>query len=167
MRGFTLIEILVALTIVSVGVLAIGRFSLSVMDNGQVSRERLTALHFAEQFLEEWQKTDSVPTLDTNYCKTSVTWTSSTTPTVAPCPTTATTTSFVATCVPLFGSKLSYTISAKESPVCGPPKTNGPSFVFYSAVTAPNPKIKLVKVSWTRRGKTRSVFLTHVSKAHD
>ena len=165
MRGFTLIEILVALTIVSVGVLALGSFSISTLGNGQTSRERLTAVHFAEQFIEEWQQTDTLPTLDTSYCKTAVSWTVSTANTALPCPVSGTTTTSVATCTPLFGSQLSYTISATESRVCGPPKDGGSKFKFYSAsLPSSNPKTKLVKVSWTRKGKTMSVFLTHLSR---
>ncbi len=164
MRGFTLIEILVALTIVSVGVLALGSFSISSLGSGQTSRERLTAVHFAEQFIEEWQQTDTLPTLDASYCKTAVSWTVSTANTASPCPVSGTATTSVATCTPLFGSQLSYVISATESQVCGPPTGGGNTFNFYSAATPPNPKTKLVNVSWTRKGKTRSVFLTHLSK---
>jgi len=164
MRGFTLIEILVALTIVSVGVLALGSFSISMLGSGQISRERLTAVHLAEQLLEEWQQTDALPTLDSNYCKAAVNWTVSTANSVAPCPTSGTTMTSVAVCAPLFGAQLSYTVSATESRVCGPPKTGGSTFSFYSAATAPNPKTKLVNVSWTRKGKTMSVFLTNLSK---
>jgi prepilin-type N-terminal cleavage/methylation domain-containing protein len=164
-KGFTLIEILVALTIVSVGVLALGSFSISTLGSGQTSRERLTAVHLAEQFIEEWQQTDILPTLDANYCKTTVAWTVSTAKTALPCPVSGTTTTSVATCTPLFGTKLSYTISATESRVCGPPSNGGNAFKFYSA-TPPNsnPKTKLVNVSWTRKGKTRAVFLTNLSK---
>jgi len=162
-EGFTLIEILVALVIVSVGVLALGSFSISTLGSGQVSRERLTAVHLAEQLLEEWQKTDVLPTLDTNYCASLATWVQSTGDTSLPCPPIpGVIIKSEATCVPLFGAKLSYTISTTESPVCGPPKTGGNAFAIFSAATPP--KTKLVKVSWTRRGKTRSVFLSHVSK---
>jgi len=160
MRGFTLIEILVALTIVSVGVLAIGSFSISTLGSGQISRERLTAVHLAEQFLEEWQKTDTLPILNINYCNPAVAWTVLIAPTVLPCPISGTTTTSTASCIPLFGSKLSYNISAIESQVCGPSTTGVAPFVAFTGTTAP--KTKMVKVSWTHRGD-HNVFLTHVS----
>jgi len=160
MTGFTLIEILVALTIISVGVLAIGSFSIATLKSGQTSRERLTAVHFAEQFLEEWQKTDKLPTLDKkNYCNPASPWTKSTV-TSPTCPT-STTTSIASSCIPLFGSKLSYKIIAKESQVCGPPKTGGNIFTAFSG--APSPKTKFVEVNWSHKGNHK-VVLTHVSK---
>ena len=166
-KGFTLIEILVALVIISVGVLSLGSFSISTLSSGQVSRERLTAIHLAEQILEEWQKSGALPTLDsTNYCQAPAPWTATTLPTVAPCPTTKTMTVSTSTCTPLAGVKANYTIVVKESPLCGPSNIAGAPFVFYNGSTAvPNPKTKIITVNWTHSGKSRSVFLTHISQA--
>jgi len=163
-KGFTLIEVLVALTIVSVGVLAIGSFTISTLGSGQTSRERLTAVHFAEQVMEEWQQSGGLPMMDTNYCQTNAAWVKTTSSTPPPCPTSGVSTTSVASCIPLTGTKLAYDISAIETPLCGPPKMGGSAFDFYSAASPPFPETKLVRVSWTRKGKTRSVFLTHVTK---
>jgi len=161
-EGFTLIEILVALTIVSVGVLALGSFSISTLGSGQTSRERLIAVHLAEQLLEDWQQTDKLPKLD--YCKPTVAWNTSTV-TSPNCPT-QTTTSLASSCIPIVGSNrtynIPYNITAIESQVCGPSKSGGTAFVPFAGT--PTPKTKLVNVSWTRKGKTRAVFLTDLSK---
>jgi len=166
-KGFTLIEILVALVIISVGVLSLGSFSISTLSSGQVSRERLTAVHLAEQILEEWQKTGVLPTLDSsNYCQGIAPWIVTTPKTVAPCPTTKTMTVSTASCTPLFGVKANYTIVVKESPLCGPSSIANDPFVFYNgSALVPNPKTKVIIINWSHRGKPRSVFLTHISQA--
>jgi len=171
-RGFTLIEILVALVIVSVGVLALGSFGVSSMSSGQTSRERLTAVHMAEQIIEAWQSTDSLPILGTDYCQTATAWSTSTATSVAPCPTTDTITTSTATCAPTSGAKISYSITAKEARVCGAPAAGGNAMAFFGTTSvmgstisnANPPKTKVVTVSWTRRGVTRSVYLTHLSR---
>jgi len=171
--GFTLIEILVALVIVSIGVLAIGSFGISSMSVGQTSRERLTAVHLAEQIIEAWQSTDALPTLNTDYCQTAVAWTAATSTSTAPCPTTDTVTTSTASCITQSGSKITYSISAKESRVCGAPAAGGVSLAFFGTTSvipgatianANPPETKVVTVSWTRRGQTRSVYLTHLSR---
>jgi|GEM_PF-2339430 len=165
-NGFTLIEVLVALVIISVGVLSLGGFSLSSLGSDQVSRERLTAVHLAEQILEEWQQAGVLPVLDTsNYCKAVATWNISTAPTVAPCPTTKTVTISTASCTPLFGTQINYNIVVKESPLCGPSKVSGSSYVFFNGTVAvPKPVTKVVTVSWQHKGSSHSVYLTHLSK---
>lgn len=170
--GFTLIEILIALVIVSVGILALGNFGVASMSSGQTSRERLTAVHLAEQIIESWQSTDVLPTLDTTYCQSASAWSSSTATSVAPCPTTDTITTSTASCSPLSGAKISYAITTKESRVCGAPAAGGNAMAFFGTTSAMGstiananpPKTKVVTVSWTRRGVTRSVYLTHLSR---
>ncbi len=170
--GFTLIEILVSLTIVSIAVLALGSFGISTMTSGQISRDRLTAVHLAEQVVEAWQSTDALPALDTGYCQTASAWTTATASTVAPCPTTGTVTTSTATCSPLTGEKISYSISSTESQVCGPLPAGGAAFAFFGTSSvmgatisnANPPRTKVVTVSWTRKGTTRSVYLTHLSR---
>jgi len=170
--GFTLIEIMVALVIVSVGVLALGSFGISSMSSGQVSRDRLTAVHLAEQVIEEWQSTDILPVLDTNYCQTASAWVASTANTVAPCPTTDTVTTSTANCTPLSGEKITYSITTSESRVCGPQAAGGAAFGFYNTASVmgstisnvTNPRTKVVTVNWTQKGVARSVYLTHLSR---
>jgi len=170
--GFTLVEILVALVIVSIGVLALGSFGVASMSSGQTSRERLTAVHLAEQVIEEWQSTDALPTLNTDYCQTATAWSASTSTSAAPCPTTDTITTSTATCAPQSGAKISYAITAIESRVCGAPAAGGNAMAFFGTTSAMGatitnanpPKTKVVTVSWTRREVTRSVYLTHLSR---
>jgi len=170
--GFTLMEIMVALVVISVGVLAIGSFGISSITSGQTSRERLTAVHLAEQVIEVWQSSDVLPTLTTDYCQTATAWTTTTASTVAPCPTTDTITTSTATCAPLSGEKIAYTITAKQSRVCGPPAAGGNAMAFFGTTSAMGatianaapPKTKVVTVSWTRKGVSHSVYLTHLSR---
>jgi len=162
-KGFTLIEVLITLVVVTVGIMALSKFTIAMMGSGQASRERLTAVHLAEQIMEEWQQTDTLPTLDTTYCQTAAAWATSTTATVAPCPTSETVTTSTANCTPSFAAKSSYTISTSQSIVCGPAKTAGSSMVFFKDAT-PYPVSKVVTVSWTRKGATRSIYLTHLTQ---
>lgn len=170
--GFTLMEIMVTLVVTSIGVLAIGGFGISSMSSGQVSRDRLTAVHLAEQIIEAWQTTDALPTLTTDYCQTAAAWTTSQVASSAPCPTTDVVTTSTATCVSLSGEKIPYSISAQESRVCGPPAGGGTAYAFFGTASAMGsvianaapPKTKVVTVSWTRKGVDRSVYLTHLSR---
>jgi len=63
-QGFTLIEVLVTLVIVSVGMLALGSFYVTSINSEGVAQERIAAIHLAEQLVEDWQKTDVRPTPD-------------------------------------------------------------------------------------------------------
>ncbi|MBL1353690.1 MAG: type II secretion system protein [Zetaproteobacteria bacterium] len=62
--GFTLIEILVTLVIVSVGMLALGTFFASSIRTEGIAQERIAAVHMAEQLIESWQNTNTPPTPD-------------------------------------------------------------------------------------------------------
>lgn len=53
-RGFTLVEVLVSLVIISVGMLALGAFTLSVLASDNLSRQRTVATGLAEQELDRW-----------------------------------------------------------------------------------------------------------------
>lgn len=150
--GFTLIEILIALIISSVIILSLGAFSISIMDSGQLSRERLSAVHLAEQVLEFWQRdaNDYLPTIASDCSLT----TASSAPSY---PATA-------TCTPATGVSLSYTVVASETQATGPLPSNLSSFQsFTSAGFTVTPMTKVVTVSWAHKGTTRSVFLTHLS----
>lgn len=53
-KGFTLIEALVAMIIVSVTLLAMGAFTLAVMRSDNTAKQRTVGMHVAEQALEDW-----------------------------------------------------------------------------------------------------------------
>jgi len=154
--GFTLIEILVALVIVSVAVLSLGGFTLSMMGSSQVSRERLTAVHLAEQVLEYWQHNtgDYAPVINADCALTEATSLQN----------------YPVTCTPVAGVSIAYTIQAAKAPVTGPLPASSTSFAAFndpglnSVYTNNPPKVKAVTVSWSNHGKVHSVYLTHLSK---
>lgn len=153
-RGFTLIEILIALVIVSVGVLALGGLGITTLDSGQVSRERLTAVHLAEQVLEYWQQdaNDRLPSIASDCVLTDA----------------AGAVSYPATnsCTPTSGGVgIEYTIMANIARATGPLPSNLSSMQDFQSVGYTNtPETKLVKVSWSHKGESRFVYLTHVSE---
>lgn len=61
-RGFTLVEVLVALVVISVGMLALGAFYTSMIQQESVAQERIEAVHMAEQLIEDWERTNTPPT---------------------------------------------------------------------------------------------------------
>ncbi len=154
-HGFTLIEILIALVIVSVGVLALGGFGITTLNSGQVSRERLTAIHLAEQVLEYWQQdaNDRLPEVATDCVLTDA----------------AGVVSYPATnsCTPAAGGVgIEYTIAADIVRAIGPLPSDLNSMQNFSQPTGytNTPEVKLVTVSWSHKGENRSVYLTHVSE---
>lgn len=150
--GFTLIEILVALVISSVIILSLGAFALSIIDNGQVSRERLSAVLLAEQVLESWQR-------DTNDRLSTIAADCTLTPAAS-----APSYPVSVTCTPGTGVSIAYTIVADETQVSGPLPSNLSAFQpFGSSGFTVTPMTKVVTVSWAHKGRSRSVFLTHLS----
>ena len=150
MVGFTLIEVLVALVIVSVAVLSLGSFTISTMSTGQVSRERLSAVHLAEQVLEFWQHdaNDNAPVIGVG-CALS---------------TGAPNMPISVTCTPTTGIGISYTIQATQVQVSGPMPASLSSFQNFTKQGYNNtPQTKLVTVSWSNKGKSHSIYLTHLS----
>lgn len=152
--GFTLMEILIVLLITAIAMLALGTFSLSVMDSSTGSRERLTAVHLAEQVIEEWQhsSTDYRPDIASD-CSMSA-------------GTSAPPYSDVA-CTPTSGVKVPFTISASVSDATAP-LPNGAGNVAFATMSkqgfSNTPKLKLVTVSWSHKGKTKSIYLTHLTR---
>jgi prepilin-type N-terminal cleavage/methylation domain-containing protein len=147
--GFSLIEIMVALVIVSVAILSLGSFAISIIDNGQQSRERLSAVHLAEQVLEFWQQdtNDFVPAI-TSGCVL----------------TTGTSDSVRTICTPASGVSIAYTVDASATQASGPLPSNLTAFqLFTSAGLTLTPMIKLVTVSWQHKGTAHSVYLTHLT----
>jgi len=162
-RGFTLIEVLIALVVVTVGVLALSKFTVSIMGSGQVSRERLTAVHLAEQVLEHWQHdaSDYAPVIATADCAPGD---------AVGAPSYPVTT----TCTSGSGVGISYTVTVNESVAIGPmspgevpilPNRLTTLTPFKQKGYVNTPKTKVVTVSWSHKGATRSIYLTHLSPA--
>ncbi len=152
MAGFTLIEILVTLVIVSVAILSLGSFTVSIVGSGQVSRERLGAVHMAEQVLEYWQHdiNDYAPTISTTDCSLSA---SASAPIYG----------VSVTCTSASGT--SYAILSDQVQATGPLASNLTAFQNFTKQGYNNtPQTKVVTVSWAHRGKTHSIYLTHISQ---
>jgi len=66
-RGFTLVELLVALVIISVGLLALGAFTIGVLKSDKVAQQRTVAVHLAEQELEKWYQSGVAPAASTSF----------------------------------------------------------------------------------------------------
>jgi len=168
-QGFTLVEILVALVIVSVGMLALGSFYTSMISQEGIAQERITAVHMAEQLIEDWEANNTLPTPN---CLVAG---------AQPALALATATS---NCVPTKGTPIAYTILLNESAATAPlPVThpNNPSLnVANSLGVAMYPMltqsangnviansrpvmVRSVKVSWTHE-KKRTVQLTHITR---
>ncbi len=150
--GFTLIEVLITMVISAVIILSLGGFALSIIDNGQVSRERLSAVHLAEQIIEFWQRdtNDRLPTIASDCILTPA----------------ASAPSYPvnATCTPGTGVPIAYAVMANETPASGPLPSNLSAFqAFGSPGLTVTPMTKVVTVSWAHKGTTRSIFLTHLS----
>jgi len=153
-RGFTLVEVLVSLVIVSVAILALGGFAVGVMGSGQVSRERLTAVHLAEQVMEYWRH-DSIVSVTNDYAPLLDADCVLSPATSAPSYPVST------TCRPLSGARIEYTVARNQTAVNGPRLTDLNVFQPFSG--APTPMNDIVSVSWTHKGTARTVTLTHIT----
>lgn len=152
-RGFSLIEIMVALVIVSVAILSLGGFSIATLRSGQVSRERLAAVHLAEQILEHWQHdaNDYAPRIG-NDCSLSTSAAAQAYPVQV-------------TCASTVGVKASFDIYLNRQRAVGPLASNLTAFQPFSKQGyTTTPQTKLVKVTWRNKGKTHMVYLTNLSR---
>jgi len=152
MAGFTLIEVLIALVIVSVAVLSLGNFTILTMGSGQVSRERITAVHLAEQVLEFWQNdaNDYAPAIASD-CVSS---------TVGAAPSYP----LSVDCTPTSGIGISYTVQVSQVQVTGPLSNDLAAFQNFTKQGYNNtPQTKLVTVTWLNKNKSYSIYLTHLS----
>ncbi len=153
MRGFTIIEALIAMLIAMVALLAIGSFFITVLDQGQVARERLAAVHLAESLLEDWQNDaqDRFPGIRAD-CSTRP----FNQPRHYP---------VKATCSPS-SSPVHYQITADVVPAKGPlpPAPLAIRDFGRPAGFVVAPRVKVVKVAWTHKQQGREVFLMDVSR---
>jgi len=158
-RGFTLIEILIVLMLTAIALLALGTFSLSVMDSGTVSRERLTAVHLAEQVIEEWQRSsvDELPTINAD-CSMDASTSSIAVVKGSPETQTCASTSGNAT--------VNFTVEASVADANAPLPSDLANFQAMSGTIAfpITPMVKLVTVSWSHKGKSKSIYLTHLTR---
>jgi len=172
-QGFTLVEILVTLVIVSVGMLALGSFYTSMISQESIAQERISAVHMAEQLIEAWQANNTTPRPDCSVggvASPALVVGTATQNCVAP----------IAKGIPI-----SYTILLNETAAQAPlPVThpNNPSTTVidssgvgvYSMLTltdvnnnviggSPQVKVRSVQVSWTHE-VLRTVQLTHITR---
>jgi len=164
-RGFTLVEILITLLIVSVGMLALGSFFASSIKQESLAQERIAAVHMAEQIIEDWQRTNTLPTPD---C------------TVAGVAATALVVgTAINGCVANSGVPVSFSIVINETAATAPLPSahpNGPAAagVLLSGINpnapfnviagSPSVMVRIVSVSWQQGGNPYNVFLTHIRR---
>lgn len=170
-KGFTLVETMVTLVILSIGMLALGTFYVSVMDSQHVAQERLMAVHLAEQVIEDWQKdsNDRLP----NISSTCVLSTRASAPSYP----------VSVTCTPSTLS-VAYTIwsntSQAQAPLPTSPNDGGDPLasanngtfsirniqpLVINGATTVTPMLKVVKVTWSHKGVTQTpIVLTHISR---
>ncbi len=142
-QGFTFIETLIALFVLSVGLLALGGLSLNLIQQDQLSRERTMATHLAEQLMEEWVATDNLLTHGF---------------TAAP----AVGTSLSQT-VNLSSVSTAYTVTATAAAMTGAGPVTGAAAISYTGT--PTPMMRTMTVAWLHAGRSYQVLLTHVTKS--
>jgi len=162
-KGFSLVEVMITMLMVTVGMLALGSFYLASIKSERMAQERISAVHLAEQIIEDWQNTNTLPTPD---CEV--------TGVAAGALVLGTTT---ASCVLNSGIPAPFDILITESPAQAP-IPNG-HLSHSSGAGAPemgsllqNPidpysaavNVRTVQVSWTIDGDTRNVMLTHITR---
>ncbi len=169
-RGFSLIEGLVTMLIVTVGMLALGSFYLAAIKSESRAQERVAATHFAEQILENWQ----VMTTTGNF-----------TPAVTPdCQIAGVAAGPLAIgvtlqdCIPNAGFPIPFDILIQESNVVAPipnshllhsnPGVGAPEMnnllTDPTVSGSPRVKVRVVRVSWTESNVVRDVVLTHITR---
>lgn len=167
-KGFTLVEILITLLIVSVGMLALGSFFASSIKLEGLAQERIAAVHMAEQIIEDWQRTNTLPTP------------ACTVPNVAV--TALTIGSARNNCVADSGVPVAFSVMINERDARGPLPTDHPNNSNASAAGAvvtgvflkvdasnnliPNSpvKVRIVSVSWQHDGNPYNIYLTHITR---
>jgi len=153
--GFTLVEVMVAMVIVVVGVLALQSFYAGIIRSEQLSEERITAVHMAEQVIEQWQQSNVLPSLN---CKTNANK--------------ALTLATATACASSSGAGTTFSIMATEATAQAPLPPNHPNNATagiiwgnMSGIGGIIPKIRTVTVSWNYKGTTKSIMLTHLTPA--
>ena len=141
--GFTLIEGMISLIIISIGLLALGSFTVSVLRADANARARTLATHIAEQMIEEWSASGSL----TAYGNLAI-----------PAAGGSETSTYTSTDI-----NVTYTLTAEASSMRAP-ISNGTSNPPMTDLTGtPTPIEKKVIVAWTNGGNPYSVYLTHAT----
>ena len=177
-RGFTLVEVLVALVVISVGMLALGSFYTSMIQQESVAQERITAVHMAEQLIEDWERDNQIPTPN---CIAA--------PNTKPVPLVLGTATIACKVAVSTAIPMTYDILIDEKPAKAPLPVTHPSnkslpkvlnssagVDFYTMLTladvygniiqnSPPVMVRSVKVSWVHgTKKPHSVLLTHITR---
>ena len=167
-QGFTLIETMVTLLIVSVGMLALGSFYVTLIGSESDAQKRLAAVHMAEQLIEDWQKTDVLPTPECNLLTTG-------NPAAGQLNLNVTT-----SCKTTNGPDFIFDILLKEQPAKAPVPPNHPNnpnaaganqnvmgeLLVDTAAGAGSATVNVrsVKISWNHKGQPKFVILTNIAK---
>jgi len=164
-RGFSLIEAMVTMLIVSVGMLALGSFYMSSIRSEGVSQQRLAAVHLAEQIIEEWQHNND--TLPTPNCQVAGVAAGQLVLNTA-----------TASCVPNDGVPVPFDILIDETDAEAPIPNGNPRYITDGGTAGGPPimgkllrdtgakvKVRKVKVSWTNAaGQVKHILLTHITR---
>ncbi|MDQ6952499.1 MAG: type II secretion system protein [Mariprofundaceae bacterium] len=171
--GFTLIEILVTLVIVSVGMLALGTFFASSIRTEGIAQERIAAVHMAEQLIESWQNTNTPPTPDCSVAGVQ-----------AGILVVGTT---LANCRANNGVPVVFSLLLSQTPATAPLASSHPSYAGGVAVVGSTTvkvgtmlqgldiygtvingslavDVRTASVSWQHSGKSYNVYLTHITR---
>lgn len=174
-RGFTLVEVLVTLVIISFGMLALGSFYAESLSQESVAQERLAAVHMAEQLIEDWQKSNAPPTPDCTFS----TGVAASALEVG---------KEILKCRANQGIPVQFDILISESDALAPlppahPKNMNPSAPDNTKMAvllqnydptdptrmrmdpaSPSVKLRAVRVKWDHKGQQRTVYLTNITR---
>jgi len=163
-KGFSLIEVMVAMVIATIGMLALGSFYMASIKSERISQERINAVHLAEQIIEDWQNTNIPPVPE---CKVGG---------VAAAALVLGT--LLESCVPTDGVSTPFDILIDESDAKAPVpnghllhSTGDPLDApeMRSLLTDPTyplsatVKVRTIKVSWSLYGEALEIMLTHIT----
>ncbi|MDX8377658.1 MAG: type IV pilus modification protein PilV [Mariprofundales bacterium] len=146
--GFSLVEALVAMVIISVGLLAITKFSINIMTFDAQARERAEATHIATQILEDWIALNALQNNRTPPASYGFSNTASTTAT-----------SFTSSNFPSTSLNIKYQLSATlvaltDQGTQGVNTLNPQKIIQNNILVTRIPYLRKVSVSWSPKDKT-------------
>ena len=156
-EGVTLIELMIALLIISVSVIALGSFSISSLETSHQAGQRLEATHIAEQIIEFWQHdANDRPPIIASDCSLATATSQFTFPNITSCAPPSNK-----------GTAVDLTITIDSVNLSAPITSNGvissSNFTQQPGYTI-SPLGKSVVITWVREGQTEEIKLTHVSE---
>ena len=171
-QGFTLIETMVTLLIVSVGMLALGSFYVALIGSESDAQKRLAAVHMAEQLIEDWQKNNALPNAE---CALTQAYNGQ--------PVGATSVPLLIgntmSCKTTAGPDFIFDILLQEQPAKAPlppnhpnnPNAAGPNqsvmgelLINPAVAGGATVNVRSVKISWNHKGQPKFVILTSIRK---